>query len=94
MGRINEKNRWRCRNCDEVTLEPDLLTAPSPFDADYTLIACPVCKQCDDGFELLCDENGCNSVVSCGWPTSDNSDQWGGYRNTCHRHGKETKNEN
>lgn len=86
MGRIREKQRWRCTNCGTTTLGPELLTAPSPFDADDVLSGCPKCKQCSDGFDLLCDEPGCNSVAGCGWPTGDDSDSWGGYRNTCGKH--------
>jgi hypothetical protein len=86
MGRIREKNRWRCGACCAVNLEPDLPTAPSPFDPTDTLTACPNCKQCNDGFELLCDEPGCNVVAGCGWPTGDDQDEWGGYRNTCSLH--------
>jgi hypothetical protein len=86
MGRIREKNRWRCGACCAVNLEPDLPTAPSPFNPTDTLTACPNCKQCDEGFELLCDEPGCNEFAGCGWPTGDDSDEWGGYRNTCGKH--------
>ena len=86
MGRIREKNRWRCGACCAVNLEPDLPTAPSPFDPTDTLTACPNCKQCNEGFELLCDEPGCNVVAGCGWPTGDDQDEWGGYRNTCSLH--------
>ncbi len=86
MGRIREKNRWRCGACCAVNLEPDLPTAPSPFDPTDTITACPNCKQCNEGFELLCDEPGCNVVAGCGWPTGDDQDEWGGYRNTCSLH--------
>lgn len=48
--------------------------------------ACPNCKQCDQGFELLCDEPGCNVVARCEGPTGDHEDEWGGYRNTCRKH--------
>lgn len=86
MGRIREKNRWRCGACCAVNLEPDLPTDPSPFDPTDTLTACPNCKQCDEGFELLCDEPECNAVAGCGWSTGNDQDEWGGYRNTCSRH--------
>ena len=85
MGRIREHRRWRCDNCAVVTLEPDLLTAPSPFDPDATLTGCPACKY-DGDFTLLCDEPGCMLAGSCGWPTGDNNDIWSGYRNTCFAH--------
>ena len=86
MGRILANRRWRCVACGTVTFEPALLTAPSPFDADDTLTGCPKCKQCDEGFDLLCDEPGCANHAGCGWPTGNDQDAWGGYRNTCGRH--------
>ena len=86
MGRIREKQRWKCNACGAVTVETELLTAPSPFADTYELTACPQCKQCEEGFDLLCDEPGCNSHAGCGWPTGDDSDDWGGYRSTCGKH--------
>lgn len=83
MARSKERQRWKCNVCNTVTVETDLLTAPSPFDGAYKLVACPRCKQCDEGFDLLCDEPGCHRHAGCGWPTGDDRDQWGGYRNTC-----------
>lgn len=91
MGRIAADRRWKCKLCSGVTLEPDLLTAPSPFCDTYQLTGCPGCKQCDEGFELLCDEPGCNRDASCGWPTGNEADAWGGYRQTCYKH-RETSN--
>ncbi len=41
---------------------------------------------CSDGFDRLCDEDGCNEESHCGWPTGDKSDKWGGYRMTCGMH--------
>jgi hypothetical protein len=87
MTRILANQRWRCDYCGAVTLQPALLNAPSPFNADDILAACPNCKQCDVGFTLLCDEPGCNrDGGGCGWPTGDDADAWGGYRNTCYQH--------
>lgn len=80
--------RWRCRNCEHVSAESELLTAASPFDPAQRLMACPLCKCCDEGFEMLCDEPGCQSEVSSGRPTGNASDAWGGYRNTCSKHSK------
>lgn len=78
--------RLKCNACATVVFEQDLLIAPSPFDHDGILRACPKCKQCDERFVLLCDEPECDSPTVCGWPTGDNGDQWGGYRITCRKH--------
>ena len=88
MSRIRENRLWRCRACRDVTLEPALLTAPSPFCDTYELTACPECKCCDEGFAPICDEPGCNAESGCGWPTGNEADAWGGYRNTCYKHSK------
>ena len=87
-GRVdrNVMRRWKCRSCGEVSREAELLTAPSPFDETDTLTGCPLCKGCSDGFDLLCDEDGCIQEAHCGWPTGDKADRWGGYRNTCGQH--------
>lgn len=78
--------RWRCKACNQVSFESDLLTAPSPFDHTETLTGCPKCKSCDEGFSMLCDEHGCNREVNCGWPTGVLDDPWSGYRHTCSAH--------
>lgn len=73
--------RWRCRACNARLHTEELLHAPSPFDAADILTGCPRCKRCDDGFSEMCDEPGCDTDASCGWPTDD-----GGYRRTCFEH--------
>lgn len=83
---MTRERRWRCKECSVANPESKMLTAPSPFDASATLTACPSCKTCDEGFELLCDEPGCDREAGCGWPTGDANDEWGGYRNTCFNH--------
>jgi len=86
MTRIVEFRKWRCKNCGELVPEPNLLRAPNPFDPDAWVTGCPFCKQCEEGFDLLCDENMCVSPATCGWPTGNNDDLYGGYRNTCGMH--------
>lgn len=86
MGRIREDRRWKCNLCSSVTLEPALLTAPSPFGDTFELTGCPGCKQCDEGFSLLCDEPECKRDATGGWPTGNDADAWGGYRQTCFEH--------
>lgn len=86
MGRNAEARRWRCNNCGAITANAGLLTAPSPFDPSDILTACPRCLCCDEGFALLCDEPWCNREARCGWPTGNDADAFGGYRQTCHNH--------
>lgn len=76
------ETRWRCVHCSAVTPDSGLLVATSPFDPDDTLTGCPKCKQCNEGFDEMCDEPGCGDAASCGWPSS------GGYRRTCYAHMK------
>lgn len=87
-GRVDRKvmRRWKCRSCGDVSRETELLLAPSPFDDTDTLTGCPSCKGCSDGFDLLCDEDGCMQEAHLGWPTGDKADKFGGYRNTCGKH--------
>ena len=75
-----EVKRWRCKSCDQITIHDGLLTGPSPFDKDDLLVGCPNCKQCAEGFSLVCDEPECGMDASCGYPTD------GGYRQTCYTH--------
>jgi hypothetical protein len=90
VGRAQETNRWRCNVCKHVADYSSLLRAPSPFDPEEVLFGCMQCKQCVEGFVLLCDELGCNKHVSCGWPTGNIDDSWDGYRNTCSDHMRTT----
>ena len=85
---MTEDVRWRCEECGTVTPEPLLLKAPNPFNPSDVIVGCPRCKSVDQ-FERLCDEPGCTRNVSCGWPTGDESDSWGGYRMTCGKHWKQ-----
>lgn len=72
---------FRCKACNEVIAERDMLSAPNPFDESDMLTGCPRCLACDYGFALICDHDGCRADASCGWPTAG-----GGYRQTCHQH--------
>ena len=88
MKRIHTNLRWKCKTCNAVTLESEMLFAESPFLSGDMLIACPACKHCEDGFWLLCDEPGCIREVTGGGPTGNKADEWGGYRQTCYVHSK------
>jgi hypothetical protein len=74
------ESRSRCRNCGNIFWSKDALEARSPFDARDTLTACPQCKQCTEGFDLVCDVAECTETVVCGWPGL------GEYRMTCGDH--------
>lgn len=71
--------KWRCEYCGTITLQDDLLEAPSPFDPQDTLWGCPNCKSAE-GFDEICDEPGCKNETCCGVPTEK------GYRRVCHEH--------
>jgi hypothetical protein len=85
MTRIVENKQWRCTNCLQISLQPELLTGPSPFDPEDILTGCPKCKSVD-GFDEICDEPGCKQRAHCGWPTDSDNDEFGGYRRTCSQH--------
>ena len=72
-------NRFRCDDCDRISDENTLLTAPNPFDPEDTVTGCPVCKSIGT-LVLVCDEPGCDKDVTCGWPSL------AGYRHTCGTH--------
>ena len=71
--------RWQCDSCNAVSLEAELLRAPSPFDPDDELVGCPTCKSCE-GFTELCEIDGCEMPATCGGPVG------GIYRRTCGPH--------
>lgn len=72
--------QWLCNRCDEIVNNNDLLSGWNPFDEDENIHGCPKCRQCNEGFHMVCDEPGCTKRVSCGWPSES------GYRQTCHDH--------
>jgi hypothetical protein len=76
-----QEQLWRCRDCGTISLEHELLTAPSPFNPADSLVACPECRQCQEGFDPVCDEPGCEEIAEFGWP-----DGSGQYRFTCSQH--------
>lgn len=86
MTRKTDQEKWQCDNCEEIFLQSAFLKAASPFDSEALLHGCPVCKNCTDGFTQLCDEPSCKEATSCGFPTGDDNDAFGGYRRTCGKH--------
>lgn len=73
------KDRWQCRECDNIVLRSDMLMAANPFEPTGVLYGCPQCKEVNSWREV-CDEDGCDREAACGWPTPD------GYRRTCFDH--------
>lgn len=75
--------RWRCDDCQNVWRTGEILTVkvphPKPGHDVIEIQQCPECGSCDN-FWLLCDVEGCERLVTCGWPSPD------GYRRTCHQH--------
>lgn len=78
--------RYRCGDCNAIV-------ADDVASADNGLL----CPYCGEAWSIrsspLCDEPGCEEAVCAGWPTSDKSDAWGGYRITCMAHTKDTRHE-
>jgi hypothetical protein len=74
-----QDRRVRCEACHWIGKESQLLVAPNPWEPVYEIQGCPNCKMCD-GFEGLCDAEGCEQISSMGTPHST------GYKMTCHRH--------
>lgn len=77
---MTKPTRLRCQACSQIFPESALLTAHNPFDPPETIYGCPNCKQCDEGFVLLCDHPGCERDATCGTPAHS------GYRQTCGEH--------
>ncbi len=68
-----------CERCGWKGYSDAILTAPSPFDPQDTLYACPVCKNIGTT-RTCCDEPLCWEQDTIGTPIP------GGYRRTCHNH--------
>lgn len=78
---IQFDNRYRCKVCEWIGVYKEMLKAPSPFDVDDILKACPECKQCTGGFDHLCNVPECKEIGGCGFPTKTHGYMW-----TCHKH--------
>lgn len=76
--------RYRCDECDAIVNEAEILIAPSPFKNDYLIKGCPYCLDIVD-FSQLCNEPGCDELITCVTPTPT------GYRCTCSEHVPKTQ---
>jgi hypothetical protein len=90
---MKNNTKWRCTECGAITKDSNILRAPSPFNSTEILFGCPYCFMSTDfeistGFDILCDEPDCTNIASCGWPTGNKDDDWGGYRYSCLQHSK------
>ena len=72
-------SRFKCKQCDEIVLQREILEAPNPFDDHDILHGCPECRSVDS-FQLVCETDGCKQIAECGVNTQD------GYKCLCAQH--------
>ena len=73
-------SKWKCSECSVIYTDDKLLIAPSPFEPDDNITGCPTCRSVNS-FEQVCDEEGCDKLAGCGWPSYSRR-----YRRTCAKH--------
>lgn len=78
-------HRWRCRTCEIIFAENDLLKAPNPFDTEEIINGCPRCKSVSK-LDAICDEPDCEELNEYTCYTTNPSDEWSEYRNYCYEH--------
>lgn len=78
-------SRWQCKSCSWEGTDKDLLKAPSPFNPDDELTACPDCQAVED-FDEMCEIDGCDNYASCGWPSYSRR-----YVRSCGKHMREAE---
>lgn len=59
--------KWLCQNCNHVSMDDELLTAPNPFEEGDTLYACPNCREMGDLCKA-CAISGCENPATGGHP--------------------------
>ena len=77
---------FECDRCGKIMEEKLILqtAVPRPKGGEPAYVSqCPHCGECEC-FTNVCDEPGCQSEATCGWPTGD------GYRRTCGKHMQHT----
>ncbi len=79
-----EEHRWLCAECDHVSLDSEILRAPSPFDDTDEIVGCPKCKAAET-LVWACHSDGCVRVASIGEPWPDRVYRW-----SCHSHSSRT----
>lgn len=76
---------YRCRSCDHVFSDDNILMGKHPFTPDFTVYGCPNCKDVEN-FDVICDAHLCNKDVSGGKPVN------GEYLHLCSDHLEKFKN--
>lgn len=74
---------YLCTECRWRGVESEIIRFADPECADNFWNICPQCRAAES-FENMCDEPGCISYATCGWPSAR------GYRRTCGRHMRST----
>ena len=69
--------KWLCRQCNWTGTE--LLRAPNPFEPEFDICGCPVCKDVAD-IVGACEVADCANESTIGAPTDD------GYKRFCSKH--------
>ena len=59
----DNKKQWRCNECNEISLETDLLVAQSPFDKNDDIVGCPLCLAVD-GLSRSAKGGGINPITT------------------------------
>lgn len=57
-----------------------LLSAPDPFNKEFTLLACPKCKTVENSIVTACGYADCTEPATGGYPVAK------GYTQRCHKH--------
>ena len=69
----------KCRECDWIGTDTDVLRGANPFNDSESVYGCPNCLSVDS-MQPVCDHQDCWKLATCGTPTKD------GYRSTCGEH--------
>ena len=81
---MKKQDLTKCNECGNVFETTQMLKAPSPFDPDDVLCACPKCKT-PEVLQAICQVEGCKGEATCGKPTKH------GYLHLCRYHDRAIK---
>lgn len=71
--------KWKCKECDTITDDDQILIKNNPFVEKHIIQGCPSCFSVNS-LQIVCDEYGCEKVATFGYSTDD------GFINTCGEH--------